>query len=68
MSTYSFSFEDAVAKAVIDKFDALPQKSKPSAQHDGIRRWIPLSGIVLSNGTGNELRCVALGYIQVWEE
>ena len=50
-------FEDAVANAVLRKFNALPRKCKP-AHH----QWIPLSGIVLTRGEDAEPECVALGY------
>jgi hypothetical protein len=41
--------EDGIADAVLAKFGALPAKSKPLA---GTNNWIPLSGIVFTNGKG----------------
>jgi len=62
MSKSAKRFEDAVANAVIKRFNALPAKSKPAVQVGEVRHWVPLSGIVLSRGSNFELECVALGY------
>ena len=43
--------EDAVADAVLEKFEPLPRNSKPDEDGKGIRNWVPLSGIVLALGT-----------------
>ena len=61
MSSITTSVEDKVANAVLEKYRALPAKSKPAAQTLGICQWIPLSGIVLSTKSGSEFECVALG-------
>jgi hypothetical protein len=62
MSNSVRRFEDAVANAVIKRFDALPAKSKPAVQVGEVRHWVPLSGIVVSRGSDLDLECVALGY------
>ncbi|MCJ1284225.1 hypothetical protein MMC26_003556 [Xylographa opegraphella] len=43
--------EDTVAETVFAKFDALPSKSKPVVDINGVSGWVPLSGIVFVNGT-----------------
>ncbi|MCJ1387667.1 hypothetical protein MMC18_000510 [Xylographa bjoerkii] len=45
------SIEDTVAALVIAKFNALPVKSKPVVDVDGVSGWVPLSGIVFTKGT-----------------
>ncbi len=62
MSNSVRTFEDAVANAVINRFDALPAKRKPAVQVGEVRHWVPLSGIVVSRGSELDLECVALGY------
>ncbi len=62
MSNSVRRFEDAVANAVIKRFDALPAKSKPAVQVGEVHHWVPLSGIVVSRGSDLDLECVALGY------
>ena len=42
--------EDSIADIVIGKFDALPSKSKPVVDINGVSGWVPLSGIVFTNG------------------
>ena len=44
------SLEDQIADVVLAKFETLPAKSKPTNDTDGIRNWVPLSGIVISTG------------------
>lgn len=65
MPKIATSFEDAVANAVIEKFNALPAKSKPAAQVGEVRHWVPLSGIVVSKDSESDIECVALGYSSV---
>lgn len=60
MSKSARNIEDAVANAVITRFNALPAKSKPAVQGK-VRHWVPLCGIVLSRGLALDLECVALG-------
>lgn len=50
---------DAVASTVLEEFNRLPTKRKPQTRGNGIREWVPLSGIVARLGDGS-LRCVAL--------
>ncbi|MCJ1398203.1 hypothetical protein MMC11_001400 [Xylographa trunciseda] len=52
--------EDTIADLVIAKFDALPVKSKPVVDAYGVSGWVPLSGIVFTNGDGSNAICVAL--------
>ncbi len=42
--------EDQVTDEVLTKFNALPAKSKPRNNATGLREWVPLSGIVFTNG------------------
>jgi hypothetical protein len=51
--------EDAIARAVISAYNALPAKSKPKPRPDATE-WVPLSGVVLETGEG-EAVCAALG-------
>ncbi len=37
---------DVVADAVLREFDGWPQKRKPLVRSDGVKEWVPLSGIV----------------------
>jgi tRNA-specific adenosine deaminase 1 len=37
---------DAIAEAVQQQFDKLPQKRKPQDRDNGVWEWVPLSGIV----------------------
>jgi tRNA-specific adenosine deaminase 1 len=41
---------DAIADCVLKTFQALPDKRKPRPRNDGSREWVPLAGIVLSQG------------------
>lgn len=45
------SLERRVASLVHAHFEALPQRSKPNIHGNGMREWIPLSGIVLVTST-----------------
>jgi hypothetical protein len=45
-----FSADD-VAKVVLEEFDRLPTKRKPLVRGDGVREWVPLSGIVAQGFT-----------------
>ncbi|KAL2023582.1 hypothetical protein VTK56DRAFT_2190 [Thermocarpiscus australiensis] len=49
---------DAVALAVLEEFRKLPAKRKPTVRDNGLREWVPLSGIVVKGP--NFLKCVAL--------
>lgn len=40
---------DDIAKVVLTKFDELPAKRKPLNRGEGVREWVPLSGIVASS-------------------
>lgn len=56
---------DAVADCVLATFEQLPDKRKPRPRTDGSREWVPLSGIVLSQGntpTRSRTRLVAYAY------
>lgn len=44
------SIEERVASLVLNRFHALPARSKPRIFPDGRREWIPLSGVVLARG------------------
>lgn len=37
---------DSIASVVLEQFDRLPSKSKPVVRDNGLREWVPLSGIV----------------------
>jgi hypothetical protein len=37
---------DEVARLVLDQFESLPAKRKPTLRGNGIKEWVPLSGIV----------------------
>ena len=52
--------EDRVVLAIHEKFHHLPKKSKPRLLTNGIREWVPLSGIVVV-GENESITCVALG-------
>ncbi|EFQ98016.1 tRNA-specific adenosine deaminase 1 [Nannizzia gypsea CBS 118893] len=57
------SLERRVASLVHAHFEALPQRSKPTIHGNGLREWIPLSGIVLVtkvNTPEEALTCVAV--------
>jgi tRNA-specific adenosine deaminase 1 len=38
---------DNIASAVLEEFRKLPAKRKPAVRHNGLREWVPLSGIVV---------------------
>jgi hypothetical protein len=46
---------DEIAKCVLETFDSLPAKGKPLQRSDGIKEWVPLSGIVLESGMNESL-------------
>ncbi|KAG5976654.1 hypothetical protein E4U55_007258 [Claviceps digitariae] len=47
-----------IARTVISQFNKLPAKRKPTVRDNGLREWVPLSGIVAEQD-GN-LTCLAL--------
>lgn len=47
-------FQERIADAVFERFNALPAKYKPAVRANGVSSWIPLSGIVVSNGMSAE--------------
>ncbi|AEO65309.1 uncharacterized protein THITE_2112167 [Thermothielavioides terrestris NRRL 8126] len=49
---------DAIASAVLDEFRKLPAKRKPAVRDNGLREWVPMSGIVVKGP--DFLKCVAL--------
>jgi len=38
---------DEIALAVLEEFRKLPTKRKPAIRDNGLREWVPLSGIVV---------------------
>lgn len=50
---------DAIASTVLKQFAALLPKRKPHARSNGVREWVPLSGIVARHGDGS-LKCLTL--------
>lgn len=38
---------DEIATAVLEEFRKLPAKRKPTVRDNGLREWVPLSGIVV---------------------
>ncbi|KAI0393035.1 adenosine deaminase/editase [Xylariaceae sp. FL0594] len=50
---------DLIASLVLKEFDRLPAKRKPVVRDNGLREWVPLSGIVAEEG-GGKLTCLAL--------
>ena len=48
--TMMTSLQDRVVLEVFKKYEALPKKSKPGLDNNGKRQWVPLSGIVMSDG------------------
>ncbi|KAI1423439.1 adenosine deaminase/editase [Xylaria sp. FL1777] len=50
---------DLVASLVQQKFDNLPTKRKPVVRDNGLREWVPLSGIVAEEKNGR-LTCLSL--------
>ncbi|KAL8387353.1 hypothetical protein RB595_009966 [Gaeumannomyces hyphopodioides] len=51
---------DAIAAAVLDEFDKLPNKRKPPIRGNGIHEWVPLSGIVARGGSTSSYICLSL--------
>ncbi|KAK0390926.1 hypothetical protein NLU13_0429 [Sarocladium strictum] len=49
---------DAIAAVVLAQFAKLPSKRKPAVRDNGLREWVPLSGIVLEKD--GHLTCIAL--------
>ncbi|KAG7291822.1 hypothetical protein NEMBOFW57_001843 [Staphylotrichum longicolle] len=49
---------DSIALAVLEEFRKLPAKRKPAVRDNGLREWVPLSGIVVKGPS--VLKCVAL--------
>ena len=58
MSESSDATGDAIASCVIQVFNALPLKFKPSSRTAHAKEWVPLSGIVIVD---DNVRCVSLG-------
>ena len=54
------TLEDRAVDAILEKFYALPDKSKPRTFANGIQEWVPISGIVIV-GENESITCVALG-------
>ncbi|KAI0975837.1 adenosine deaminase/editase [Xylaria arbuscula] len=50
---------DQIASLVQQEFDKLPAKRKPVIRDNGLREWVPLSGIVAEDKTG-KLTCLSL--------
>lgn len=44
------NLEDQIADRILDQFDALPAKYKPARSDAGVCSWVPLSGIVITQG------------------
>lgn len=44
------TLEDQVARSFHEAFDALPAKCKPRTSENGVREWVPLSGIAVVGG------------------
>ena len=53
------TLEDRVVVAILERFHALPSKSKPRTLTNGVQEWIPLSGIV-AIGDNDSITCLAL--------
>ncbi|KAK2627124.1 hypothetical protein QTJ16_003090 [Diplocarpon rosae] len=49
---------DEVAEVVLREFDKWPAKRRPLVRSDGVREWVPLSGIVAQVGM-RSLECLA---------
>ena len=56
---YMSDIADNITDAVLQRFDSLPAKYKPSKDSKQVTNWIPLSGIVLEDEHGY-LECVSL--------
>ncbi|KAF2403617.1 tRNA-specific adenosine deaminase [Trichodelitschia bisporula] len=59
MASFAVTGND-VARCVLRAFETLPAKRKPLPRGNGVREWVPLSGIVLTRGNG-PMTCVSLG-------
>jgi tRNA-specific adenosine deaminase 1 len=42
---------DEIAEVVLKEFDKWPTKRKPLLRGDGVKEWVPLSGIVAQGET-----------------
>jgi hypothetical protein len=42
---------DEIAEAVLEEFDKWPTKRKPLLRGEGVKEWVPLSGIVAQGET-----------------
>ena len=54
------TLEDRVVLAILEKFNALPTKSKPRRLTSGSQEWVPLSGIAVI-GEDESITCLTLG-------
>ena len=54
------ALEDRVVLVILEKFHALPKKSKPRTLTSGLQEWVPLSGIV-AIGENDGITCLAIG-------
>ena len=54
------TLQDRVVLAILEKYNALPAKSKPRTLTSGIQEWVPLSGIAVI-GEDESITCLALG-------
>ncbi|KAH7336247.1 adenosine deaminase/editase [Rhexocercosporidium sp. MPI-PUGE-AT-0058] len=52
---------DEIADVVLREFDKWPNKRKPLLRGDGVREWVPLSGIVAQGSNGLVCLAVATG-------
>jgi hypothetical protein len=50
---------DKIADAVLQVFEKLPSKRKPIVRDNGVREWIPLSGIVAEQNGAFKCLCLA---------
>ena len=73
------SLENRVVRSILEKFEALPAKSKPRISPDGHHEWVPLSGIAMVRGqfftsliqcrhdieylVGKDVTCVSIGSV-----
>jgi tRNA-specific adenosine deaminase 1 len=47
-----------VASVVLNQFNILPRKRRPQIRSNGVREWVPLSGIIAEQD--GVLHCLAL--------
>ncbi|PVH88854.1 adenosine-deaminase domain-containing protein [Cadophora sp. DSE1049] len=52
---------DEIADVVLKEFDRWPNKRKPLLRSDGVKEWVPLSGIVAQGRNGLTCLAVATG-------